>query len=55
MVGLRETSIDVLEDVGKVQVCAELLSDCTIDFSFSIHLRTMNDRAGIHTMHMFGP
>ena len=49
VVGLRETSIDVLEDVGTVQVCAELRSDCTVDFSFSIHLRTMNDSAGIHT------
>ena len=49
VVGLKETSGGGLENIGSIEVCAVILSpggDCTVDFTFTVHLRTHNNSAG---------
>ena len=62
--GLKEVSDGGLENIGSIEVCAVILSpggDCTVDFTFTVYIRTHNNSAGkIHlltaiSVHNFRP
>ena len=49
VVGLERTFYSISEDVGAVEVCAVVTRpniDCPIEFTFTIHISTVNETAG---------
>ena len=50
MVGLEQTFFSVSEDVGVVELCANVSSpvnDCPIKFPFEVQLSTLDGSAGL--------